>query len=173
LDTIEFLNEQLRQSRAFLEGTLSNVAMEHFHAPPPGALNPIAATLAHLATGEDGFVNGLIRGGAPLFATTWSGKTGLSELPPEGADWAEWARELRIDIDAFRRYAAAVCSAAEQYIASLTPADLDRAVDLSALGFGQQTLGWVLGAGVLGHVLSHWGEICALNGLQGGRGFPR
>ncbi len=173
MNTIEFLRDQLRQSREFLEGTMSEVDAARAHAPMPGACNPIGATYAHLVTGEDGFVNGLLRGVAPLFAAGWAGKTGLSEPPPEGGDWSAWAARVRIDLPAVRRYGAAVASATDGYVASLTPEDLDATVDLSAFGFGQKTRGWVLGAGVLGHVLSHWGEICALNGIQGGKGFPR
>ncbi len=172
MDTIEFLREQIQQARGFLDGTLAGVGEERAHAAAPGVLNPIGATFAHLVMGEDGFVNGLIRGGAPMLATSWAGRTGMSEPPPEG-DWHEWAGRVRVNLPALRAYAAAVAEATDAYVASLTPGDLDRAVDLSSLGFGQRTLGWVLGAGVLGHVLSHWGEICALNGLHGGRGFPR
>lgn len=172
MDTIEFLREQLTQAREFLGGTLAGIDDERAHAAMPGVLNPIGATYAHLVTGEDGFVNGLVRGGAPLYATTWAGHTGLSEAPPEG-DWREWAGRVRVDLPSLRAYAAAVAAETDAYIASLTPADLNRTVDLTAFGFGQRTEGWVLGAGVLGHVLSHWGEICALNGVHGGQGFPR
>ncbi len=103
----------------------------------------------------------------------WTGKTGISEPPPENEDWSAWAARVEIDLPAVRRYGAAVASATDAYIASLTPEDLDAAVDLSSFGVGQKTRGWVLGAGVLAHVLSHWGEICALNGIHGGKGFPR
>ncbi|MBI5289180.1 MAG: DinB family protein [Chloroflexi bacterium] len=177
MDTIEFLREQLGQARGFLEGTMGEIDDKRAHAAMPGVLNPIAATYAHLATGEDGFVQGLIRGQGPLFATSWAGRTGLSERPPErqpdGGDWHDWAARVRVDLGELRSYAAAVGEATDAFVGSLTPGDLDRAVDLSPFGFGERTLGWVLGAGVLGHVLSHWGEICALNGAHGGRGFPR
>jgi len=173
MDTIEFLREQLGQARWFLEGTMAEIDEKRARAAMPGVLNPIAATYGHVVTGEDGFVQGLIRGQSPLFATAWAGRTGLSEPPPEGGDWHAWAARVRVDLGALRAYAAAVGEATDAFVGSLTPGDLDRAVDLSAFGFGERTLGWVLGAGVLGHVLSHWGEICALNGVHGGRGFPR
>jgi len=173
VNTIEFLRDQLRRSRELLEGTMSDVDAARAHAAMPGACNPIDATYAHLVTGEDGFVNGLLRGAAPLFASNWAGRTGMSEPPPAGEDWGSWALRVQIDLPAVRRYGVAVGSATDAYIASLTPDDLDATIDLSAFGFGQQTRGWVLGAGVLGHVLSHWGEICALTGVLGGKGFPR
>ncbi|MBI5285493.1 MAG: DinB family protein [Chloroflexi bacterium] len=172
MDAIEFLRDQLGQARDFLHGTLREMTEDQVHALPSGKLNSIAATYAHVVTGEDGFVNGLLRGAAPLFASEWAGRTGLSEMPPEGPDWAAWGGRVRVDIKALDRYAEAVGRSTDEFLASLTPDDLDRAVDLSAFGFGQRSLGWVMGAGVLGHVLSHWGEISALNGLQGRKGFP-
>jgi hypothetical protein len=73
---------------------------------------------------------------------------------------------------ALRGYASAVSNETEAWIGSLQPDDLERSIDLGALGFGQQTIAWVLSAGVIGHIQAHWGEICALKGLSGGRGFP-
>jgi hypothetical protein len=172
VDSISFLREQLRQARGFLAGTLAEVDEERLHAAMPGALNPIGATYAHLVTGEDGFVNGLIREAAPLFASSWAARTGLSEPSPAG-DWRDWGTRLRIDRGALAQYADAVARGTDDFLSTIGQDGLDRAVDLSAFGFGERSLGWVLGAGVLGHVLSHWGEICALNGLHGGRGFPR
>ena len=84
MQTIQFVREQLKQNREFLEGTLADVGEDEAHATPPGILNPISATYAHVIAGEDGFVNGLLRGGAPLFATSWAGRTGLSEPPADG-----------------------------------------------------------------------------------------
>ncbi|MEX0749790.1 MAG: DinB family protein [Dehalococcoidia bacterium] len=172
MDTIAFIREQLQQARAFLETTMADVSADDAHARPPGKGNSIAATYGHLVTGEDGFVNGLLRGGSPLFAGAWAGKTGLSELPPPDADWGAWAARLSLDLDAVRPYARAVADETDAWLASLAPADLERDIDFSEAGFGHVTLAWTLGSGVLGHVTSHWGEICALKGLRGGKGFP-
>ncbi|MEX2247014.1 MAG: DinB family protein [Dehalococcoidia bacterium] len=172
MDAIVFITEQLRQAREFVEGTMAEVSVGEAHAAVPGRCNPVGATYAHLATGEDWFVNGAIRGQAPLFATSWAGKAGLSEPPPEGGAWDEWAKRVRVDLPAMRSYAQAVGEATDAYIASLKPEDLDRELDLSAIGLGPRTLGWVLGAAVVGHVQAHWGEISALRGIHGERGFP-
>lgn len=172
MDTVTFIRDQLTQARAFLAGTMSGLDEADAHAPPPGRGNSIAATYAHLVCGEDGFVNALLRGGEPLFARAWSGRTGLSEMPPPDDDWAAWGRRVRVDLDAMRPYAGAVAAETDAWIAGLTAADLEREIDFSEAGFGHVTLAWALGAGVIGHVTSHWGEICALKGLRGGRGFP-
>ena len=172
MEAIDFARQQLTQARAFLEGTLADVTDEQAQAVPPGVLNPIGATYAHLVAGEDGFVNGLLRGEAPLFATAWAGRTGFSEPLPNDDTRGAWARRVRVDIPALRAYAAAVAQSTDAWLAGLTPDDLGRSIDLSSFGLGEQRMGWVIGLGVTGHVLSHWGEICALKGIYGGSGFP-
>jgi hypothetical protein len=172
MNTVDLLRQQLTQSRDFLAGTMADIDEESAHAVPPGILNPIAPTYAHIVTGEDGFVNGLLRGGRPLLATSWAGQAGLSEPAPNGIEWNEWARRVRVDLGAFREYAGAVAAESDAWLASLSPDALERSVDLSSFGFGQRTIAWVLGAGVIGHIQSHWGEICALKGVDGGKGFP-
>jgi len=151
---------------------MADVTADEAHWLPQGNANPLGATYAHLVLGEDGFVNGMLQGTAPLFATTWAGRTGASEVPPEGPAWDQWGRQVRIDLPVLREYAQVVYAASDQWLASLSVEDMNRTIDLSPAGLGQQSLGWVLGAGVVGHVQAHWGEICCLKGLQGGRGYP-
>jgi len=175
MNAVSLLRDQLNQSYQFLEMTLNDVTAEQAHWAPPGKANPLGATLAHLALGEDAFVNGMLKGSAPLAAGGWADKTGISEPPPPPfppKPWDLWGRSVRVDLDALRRYAGAVHAATGEYLASLTPADLTGGVDLSAVGLGQQTLAWVISNGVIGHRLSHWGEIACLKGLQGAKGFP-
>jgi hypothetical protein len=128
---------------------------------------------------EDATINGMFKGQAPLFASGWAGKTGVSELPPMldplkpgFPDWREWGRRVRVDMEKVRPYAKAVYAASEGYLLSLGDGDLDRPVDLSALGLGQSTLRFVLINGILGNALTHCGEISCLKGLQSMRGYP-
>ena len=128
-------------------------------------------------------MNALLRGGAPLFATTWDGRVGVGEcmpLPPvwpdfNGPGWEEyarWPRRVRFSLTTLRRYAQAVYAASEGYLATLSPADLDRAVDVSWSGQGQATVGWVVSRLLVGHIDNVCGEISCLKGLQGARGYP-
>lgn len=172
MTVVDFIREQLQQAHEFLEMTMADVTAEQAAWKPGGNANPLGAAYAHLVTGEDGFVNAYLQGGAPLFAGEWAGKTGLSEPPPPDREWQAWGARLTVDLPAFRDYARAVYAASDAYLAGLKDADLERRLDLSQVGLGEQTLGWVLGAGVVGHVQAHWGEICCLKGLQGGKGFP-
>jgi hypothetical protein len=79
---------------------------------------------------------------------------------------------VKVDLPALRKYAQAVYAASDEYLASLTDDDLNRPVNLSALGLGESTVGYVLTNGALGNAFSHSGEISWLKGLQGKRGYP-
>jgi hypothetical protein len=167
VDAIGFAREQLRQANEYLEQVMQDVTDEQAHWLPPGTALPIGAQYAHIVTGADGYVNGFLREGQPLFAGDWAGNVGVSALPPtDGADpsWAGWARSLRVDLPALRRYAEAVNGCIDGYLASLTPGEM-KADD-------EQQMVQRLGPYLAGHVLQHAGEIACLKGLQGGRGYP-
>lgn len=176
---IALFREQLRNAHQLLEGTMAAVTQQEAHWAPPGIATPLGATYAHIAISEDGTVNGLLKGAAPLFGSNWAGKAGVSELPPMAnpnspgfPDWSSWSRRVKVDLAKMREYAQAVFSATDQYLASLTDEDLTRPVSLAALGLGESTLGYILTSGLLGHAFSHTGEISCLKGLQGKRGHP-
>jgi hypothetical protein len=176
---VELLREQVKSAVRLLEGTMEGVSAAQAHWMPPGIANPIAANYAHVVLGQDGLVNARLKGGAPLAATSWAGKTGVSEMPPGPdpakpgfPDWSKWARQVRVDLAATRQYAQAVYAATDAYLASLTDEDLARPIDASAVGLGQIPLKQLLMGGVIGNALTHAGEISCLKGLQGGKGYP-
>lgn len=115
-------------------------------------------------------VNSLIRGGAPMYAGDYAGKTGISE--PRFDSPLEWARSVRVDLGAARRYAQAVYANTADYLNTLNDDDLERIVDLSEQNMGQWTLGAFLISFVLGHMRDVMGEISALKGTQGLQGYP-
>lgn len=175
---VSLLRAQYQNAHEVLEGTMQDVTSGQAHWSPPGIANPLGATYAHIVVSEDGVINGVLKGSAPLCATSWAGKVGLSEMPPmpgpgeEGLpSWHEWARQVKVDQAALQEYARAVYAATDEYLASLTDEDLNRVLDLSGIGLGQQTLGWMLSL-MLANVNWHTGEISCLKGLQGVRGYP-
>lgn len=177
---VSLLREQLKGALRLLEGTMEGVTAEQAHWVPPGTANPIGANYAHVVLGQDAVVNARLKGGAPLAATAWAGKTGASEPPPGPdpktpgfPDWSKWARRVKIDLPAMRKYAQAVYAATDEYLASLSDEDLARSLDLGALGLGQMSVKQLLLGGVVGNALTHTGEISCLKGLQGGKGYPR
>lgn len=177
MNAVALLKDQIGQAHWLLEGTMAAVTPAQAHWIPSGTANPIGASYAHLLLAEDGIVNLLLKGHAPLYASTWAGRVGVSELQPQvGPEWqhyAEWTRRVRVDLAALRSYAQAVYGCTVSYVEALTSEDLDRAMDLSVLGWKQPlTVGFVLGRLIVGHADNICGEISCLKGLQGAGGYP-
>ena len=108
MNVVSLLREQLQNAHWLLEETLKDVTPEQVHWAPPGIANPLGATYAHLVLSEDAIINGMLKGGAPLAATTWAGKVGISEAPPPPDSLQpcdQWARRVRVDLAALRQYA--------------------------------------------------------------------
>jgi hypothetical protein len=171
VDAIALLRQQFQITHNFLEGTMADLTEEQAHWSPPGAAMPIAAVYAHVVTSEDAIINGLVQQVVPLSSGNWAGRTGLSEGPPMGPPWAEWAGRVRVDLAAVREYAQAVYANTDAYLANLTEEDLDEPLDLSALGLGQQTVGSLMGL-LIWNAGAHCGEISSVKGLQGLKGYP-
>jgi hypothetical protein len=176
MDSIMLLREQLAEAHALLEAVMQGVTPEAAHWVPPGQANPIGASYTHVAVLEDRTINGIILHRRPLYETSWSGKTGMSEVMPSQAedwdDYAGWTRRLRVDLPAAREYAKAVYANTDQYLASLTPDYLDTPIDLAGVGGSKVTLGHVLSRSVVAHADNIAGEISCLKGLQGLQGYP-
>lgn len=153
-----------------LEMTMADASTELTGWTPPGIANPIGATYAHAVCATDGVVNAMMRAGAPLYAGEWAGRTGISE--PRMDQTLEWARAVTVDLAAARQYAQAVYASVNDFIASLSETDLERELDLSSVGLGPRRFDWCLSALVTGHINNMAGEISALKGVQGAKGYP-
>jgi hypothetical protein len=170
MNTITSLREGLSWATELLEMTVDDVTPEQMAWTPIGIANPVGATYAHAIGALDAVTNQMLQRKLPLFASSWNGKTGISE-PKWGSD-PEWARRVQVDLPKAREYARAAYAQTDSYIAGLSDADLDRELDLSANGLGKRSLGWCLQALVIGHLHNMTGEISALKGTQGARGYP-
>jgi hypothetical protein len=170
MNATTLLREQIEQAHAFLNVTIGDVTPEQAHWCPPGTANPLGATYVHAIASEDAAIHMVLQGNAPLFASEWADKTGVSEMQPLSS--YEWARRAQVDLPALHRYAAAVHAATHAYVATLNDEDLARPVDMSQFGMGMQTVGSILNRLVLGHIDNMCGEISCLKGRQGGKGYP-
>jgi hypothetical protein len=172
---VELVRRIVQDARQVLDGTMADVTPTQVHFIPPGVANPLGATYAHVVCSEDMIVQGMFRQVAPLSATTWVDRTGLSELMPmPGPGWADygpWTRRVKIDLDQLRAYASRW---RPRPIPGwpLSDADLDRPVDLSGLGLGQHTLASAIALLLANHLGTETGEIAVLKGIQGARGYP-
>lgn len=170
MQAVELLRQQIQDAHQFLAVTVSDVTPEQAHWIPPGTANPLAATYVHAVASEDAAIQMVLQGNAPLFASSWADKTGVSEIQP--LTTAEWARRVQVDLPALHAYAHAVHAATDAYLQTLHDSDLARPVDMSQFGLGELTVGTILNRLVLGHNDNMCGEISCLKGLQGGRGYP-
>ncbi|HZY43930.1 MAG TPA: DinB family protein [Anaerolineae bacterium] len=170
MNPIESLHEGLQWANGLLEMVMADVTPDQLHWLPPGNAHPIGSTYAHGVIGEDMLVHNLLQGKTPLFMSSWSGQTGVSE--PSFHQTLEWTRSVKIDLPQLRKYAQAVYAAAEAYIDSLSEQDLDRKIELSDSGLGEHTLNWCIQALIIAHLNNMSGEISAAKGMQGAQGYP-
>ena len=173
---VEFVRRIVRDARQVLDGTMADVTPTQVHFIPPGVANPLGATYAHVVCSEDMIVQGMFRQVAPLSASTWVDRTGLSEpMPMPGPGWADygpWTRRVKIDLDQLRAYAQSVADETDSWLAGLSDADLDRPMDLSGLGLGHHTLASAIALLLANHLGTETGEIAVLKGIQGARAYP-
>ncbi|MCH6565729.1 MAG: DinB family protein [Proteobacteria bacterium] len=140
-DVKTLLREQFKSAHGILEGTMQDVTEEQAQWSPPGKAIPLGATYAHAVMSEDAMLNGMVKGAAPLFATTFAGKTGLGENPPApDQPWETWSRSVKIDLGALRAYAKAVYASTDEYLGSAGDDELAREMDLSGLQMGKQSV---------------------------------
>ena len=172
----ELMRRIVRDARQVLEGTMADVTQQQADFMPPGIANPLGATYAHVVCTEDLVVQGMLRQTAPLSASTWADRTGLSEpMPTPGPQWVEygpWTRRVQVDLPQLRLYAHAVAEQTDAWLSGLSDADLDQPLDLSGVGLGQHALGSAIALLLAHHLGTETGEIAVLKGIQGARGYP-
>ncbi|MGH9194436.1 MAG: DinB family protein [Acidimicrobiia bacterium] len=162
----ELLLTQFKQAHSFLESTISDVTDEAVSLKIEGAtISPIGPIYAHVVLAEDAIVNEIIRGTKTVLESKgWNEKLDVQKAPlfqQEG-----WEK-TRIDLPAFREYAAEVHAATIQFLESATDEELTKEV-------GQRNVPAIQFLGLVGllHVAEHWGEIAALKGATGSKGLP-
>jgi hypothetical protein len=167
---VEGYRQQYRLAHQWLESTIDGMTGEQVNFCPEGTALPPGAQYCHHVQGLDGIFNGMLGGKAPLMTGEFAGRFGTSDPAPSG-DWAAWARSAEVDLDAARAYASAVYEATDAHLAGLSDSDLDGKVDLSMWGMGEQPLSYLLDVMLLDTAL-HTGEISAIKGMQGLKGYP-
>ena len=174
MTAIDVYRTLLKTAHEALEGTAAGVTPEQATWDPPGTAFSIAANYAHVVGSEDMGVQRVLRGKDLVAATSWAGRTGMSEMPPLGpgaGDLKAWSRRAKVDLPALQQYGQAVYAATDEYLAGLTLDGLTRSLDLSALGLGQQPVSFILNALVVNAAM-HCGETSCLKGMQGLKGYP-
>lgn len=159
-----------------LEATMGGVTQEIADRPVPGRALAVGAAYAHAVIAADNLVNGMLAGRAPLGAGEWAGRTGASAPMPmpggQADDLGGWYRTVRIDLDACHAYATAVWESIGAYLAAATDEDLAKPVDMSFAGAGMLPAGLVFSLFITAHLNNLTGEISAIKGVHGLKGYP-
>ena len=127
--------------------------------------NPIGATFLHAYFNEDRVVQEYAQGQRPLWDTAgWRERLHYDPSAP----WSP-ATLAVTDPEACRAYAVDVHAATRRYLESLQPGALEREIEGPR---GTRPLFIPLSWLLVTHKLGHMGEIAALLGCQGVKGFP-
>lgn len=155
--------------RQVLEGTMADVDDELANRPSGSRANPIGAAYAHLVLSEDAILNGMLRGRSPLSAGSWAGRTGVDKPMSFEDDLGEWYHSVKVDLSTLRQYAQAVFANSEEFIGSASDEELAREIEMFGMRMPLATLFEIF---VTGHCNSLAGEISAMKGTFGRKGYP-
>jgi len=161
---VSMLAQQVQVAGKNFIDILEGVSAEVAHRQPNGRSNSIAATIGHVFVSADGVVNGMLKQDRPLFTTM---PTGLSQLPPSGADtfnWYAWGTKVEVDLATAIKYGRKVFASFEAYFATLSDDDLDQDVQTPV---GSRSLFFMLNGAVLNNIIL----LSALKGLHSLKGY--
>lgn len=175
LTALQLIKDELKSSRQMFEATAADIIDDHLHKLPGGKALPLAALYAHVIFSEDAIVQGMIRHTTPLFESSWKNETGASQvMPPMDENWSaaneKWSHSVKVDMAKFRKYAQAVYQTTDEYIDGLSDKDVGKIIDLG--NWGKKTVASILAGFLIGHTYSLAGEISAIKGVFGAKGYP-
>ena len=172
MNTVELLQYSLGNAFGILGQVTADLTQEQADWQPPGTANPIGATYWHTISSADDIVYRWALGQEPLRQReNWDERVLTVSVPePEhGGDMQAYMRTIRVDLPALHEYAQAVAAALQDWLGSLAPGDLERVINTP---LGEYSLAQLLALFAVWHIDAHCGEIAALKGCQGAKGYP-
>lgn len=197
MNAVELLHFSLENSFDVLKQVVSDLTQEQADWMPPGKTSPISSLYWHIVAYADQVVHEICMppfqdisynewlearlakqdlgmGQTPLRQRAgWQEKVVLS-LPPEDPEDPFWdvriMREgLRVDLQALNEYAREVAQTLLNWVDTLSREDLERLIFTPT---GDYKLGHFLDFFIIWNNNVHCGEISAVKGLQGLKGYP-
>jgi hypothetical protein len=174
MNTVELIHHSLGFAFEVLEGLVSDLTQEQADWMPPGNAIPIGSLYWHTIKYVDHIVHDWGMGQPSLRQRAgWQEKVVIASPPPDPEDPMLDLRAIRVgvsvDLPALHDYARATAQVLLGWVASLTPEDLERKLPTP---IGEFNLGQVLESFIICHINNHSGEISALKGCQGLKGYP-
>jgi len=170
MNTIEVIQFSLNTAFGILRQVTADLTQEQADWMPPGIANPIGGLYWHTIASTDMVIHEWSLGQKPLsHSDGWREKVLVESGAEEKKDRPPAIRDARVDLTALHEYATVVREAAQKWLASLTTEDLERKMDTP---FGELNLAQLLESFVVWHIDAHCGEIAAIKGCQGAKGYP-
>lgn len=172
MNTVELVQYSLGKALEILGQVTADLTPEQADWLPPGCANPIGSMYWHTISGADDVVHRWILGQEPLYQRAgWLDRVLAVAVPEprEPEKYHDYMLALRVRLPALHEYAQAVAADLQGWLATLSPADLKRVVHTP---IGDHTVAQVLELFVIWHINAHCGEISALKGCQGCKGYP-
>lgn len=172
---LTLIKEEIKSAHDMLESVVADVKPEDVQKDPGGKAFPLGSMYAHLVFSEDVILRGMVQKQTPLCQGEWANKTGTNTpMPAYDEQWSAnnetWSKTVTVDLTQLRAYAQAVYASTDAYVATLTDDDMDKEIDLGA--WGKKKLGSLLAQMVVAHAYSLTGEISAIKGVHGSKGYP-
>ena len=169
---LESLSTDLRRLHDVLDKSLDGLTTDQLHTVPAGhpKANTIAWNLWHYARTEDNVVRFVLQDRRP---TVWveggyPERLGLHPAAQGTGMSTEEAHALRIrDVPLFVGYMKKVWASTEEYVQTLSPAELDRKVALKFVG--EMPVARVFAMVGITHGFTHFGEIELARTLVGAK----
>lgn len=171
MNAIQLLKIQLEGAHNLQESTMADVDEKSANFKNIGKAYPVGAAYVHSVMCEDIILATMI---AKKDMVLKEGEDiGLSEPMPSFAEFDKneaWMQNVTVDLEKFKPYAQRVYKATSEYIESLKEEDLDKELDLG--DWGKHTLADMLSNFIILHTANVTGEISAIKGVQGLKGYP-
>ena len=174
MNTVELIHWSLSFAFETFEELVSDLTQEQAHWQPPGNAIPIGSLYWHTIKYVDYIVHDWGMGQPSLRQREgWEERVIIASPPPDPDDPMLDLRAIRegvkVDLPALHDYARATAQAVLDWMASLTMEDLERIIETR---YGQYNLAQMLESFIIWHINAHCGEISALRGCQGLKGYP-
>jgi hypothetical protein len=170
MNTIDLLKYSLGNAFGILGQVTADLTQEQADWVPPGIANPIGATYWHTVSGTDLIVHKWCAGQTPIFESAdWRDKVLLASGPEVEGETREHMLSIQVDLPALHAYTQAVAEAVQAWLSTQCPEDLERQLESP---IGEMNLGQMLETFVIWHINAHCGEISALKGCLGVKGYP-
>ena len=157
MNTVELVQFSLRAAFDVLSSVTADLTQEQADWRPPGTANTICSIYSHILTYVDFYVRNYFVEGKPQPVTVESRPAEL------------WMQDVQVDLSELHAYADQVRSTAQNWLSSRAPKDLEHKSLTTA---GEINLAQAVELFIIWHINAHCGEISALKGCQGLKGYP-